>query len=179
MAHASRRDHQIGEHMRIYRIQIGALLILCGACLGPDRQPHSAAPTASPLVVVAGGRDVRRIDEYDGTLRYMVDDPFPASILRDGLSQVLERDLGWTPSEETLLSLVAGEPPNADWFHFEDKSGLRVSQLAKAWRNTQGDLVTYILRYEVLPDTNLRGTVHVTGVLTRVATVERLRKKAF
>jgi hypothetical protein len=156
---------------------LAAIVLLGAGCSGRE-SPHPAtgAPPPSALVIVTGAREVQRTDDYDGTLTYLVDDPLPASILRAQLAEALEQQLGWRRSNETLNSVVSGEPAGDGWFHYEEKNGRKVAQLIEAWTNPEKDLVTYVLRYEALPGQTVMATVTVTGVLTRASTAERLRR---
>ena len=151
------------------------LLAGCGATCG-RHSPVVERLVDPPLVVVAGGIDVRRTTEYDGAVYYSVDDPFPASVLQERLGEALAR-AGWTPSQETLFSIVAQSKPG-EWEEYQERDGTRVTQLFRAWKNADNDLVTFILRYRSPPNESRRHTAMVTGVLTKASTVERLRRKS-
>jgi hypothetical protein len=155
------------------------LLMLLVAGCGATCARHSPGVETvvdSALVVVAGGTDVRRTTEYDGAIYYSVDDPFPASVLQERLGEALA-NAGWTPSPETLLSLV-GQSKAGEWEEYQERDGTRVTQLFRAWKNAGNDLVTFILRYRSAPNESPRHTAMVTGVLTKASTVERLRRES-
>jgi hypothetical protein len=65
-----------------------------------------------------------------------------------------------------------------------DKSGTsqylegatEVFAIARAWKNHQGDIVTYFFRYEVRPPGAQPRQLRVKAVLASAATVEELRR---
>lgn len=168
--------HQSDERAASSRtLCLVAFLVVCGASCAHDPAVISDEKGPSPLLVVAGGTDVRRSAEYDGTTSYKVEDPYPGSVFRARLAEQLS-SMGWTKSQETFLSLAGGDNGPVDWRRTKE-GGQFVTELDEGWKNNQGDLVTYILRYRG-DDTGVNGHLEVQAVLTKAATVARLRRAA-
>jgi hypothetical protein len=149
------------------------LLVLIAGC-AVDPTDQSTSPSPAPLVVLEAAREVKRSNDYDGTVSYSIYDPYPGSVVRDIISQTLARD-GWKTTIESVLPKSTGsEDPNEWGSWLEGKK--RVTQLIQNYKNSSGDLVMFVFRYETPADDPNRHDLHVTAMLTRKATIERLRR---
>jgi hypothetical protein len=141
---------------------------------GCARTPSSSVEP-SPLVVVDGATDVRRTDEYNGAVYYAVQDPYPGSGTIDWIAAAMHRS-GWTPTSETPLT-PSGADGNARiwWTDYTANDG-KVDHWTGSWSNGQGDLVTYVLEYEVSSPNGAAFKMKVIGVYMTAATVQSLRR---
>jgi hypothetical protein len=155
--------------------RITCLLVLMTACVRQGSPETSAAPPA-PLIVVSTATDVRRTLEYDGAVHYLVEDPYPGSITIDLIANAIDRTPDWKPSPETPLS--KDEHDARSWWSYYETSGSKVYQWTGAWQNQRGDMVTYVLRYEVSDPNAVARTMKVSALYTTAATVAQLRKAA-
>ena len=140
------------------------------------RQQHQSATAASeaPLIVVSDATNVRRTQEYDGAVYYHVADPYPGSVTIDNVSRAIERKPDWQPSQEHPLSSTSTD--TRSWWSYYETSGAKVYEWTGAWRNSRGDMVTYVLQYEVADRNAVARIMKVSAIYTTAATVDRLRK---
>jgi hypothetical protein len=84
-------------------------------------------------------------------------------------------DTGSSRREATGRPLVAGRPVRLE---ADDAGRARIDHLqwTGSWSNAHGDLITYVLQYEVLSPNGAAHTMKVSGIHTAAATVERMRK---
>ena len=149
-----------------------ALVAISAGCARREASVTAASDRETSLVLRPGASDVRRTNEYDGTLSYVIDDPYPGSVVREQIGEALSR-AGWQPSRENLLTF-RDSSANTDWWTFT-KGSLEVSQMVEGWRNASGDVLTIIYQYEV-PAGTVKKSLKVTAVLTRAATVAKMRQ---
>lgn len=164
--------------MTISFIRPARLLFITAVIAGCGRQQPqetSGVPDA-PLVIVSNATDVRRTHEYDGALYYLVEDPYPGGMTIDNITRAIATTPEWQPSNEHPLS--RDNPDTRSWGSSYEASGAKVYQWTGAWKNSRGDMVTYVLRYEVTDPNAIAHTMKVSAISMTAATVGRLRKLA-
>jgi hypothetical protein len=127
------------------------------------------------LVVVPNATEIRRTSEYDGTVHYAVDDPYPGEVTIDYIESSM-RKAGWRPSESSLLRLDRTDGGRTWWTYGKDPR-TDVHQWDGGWSNDSGDLVTYLLRYEMSPRNTVARRMLVSAVYAKAATVKKLREE--
>ncbi len=153
----------------------GALAIaLCVGCEG--LQPTGQDPASdSPLVVLSAAADTRWTNDYDGTVHYSIQDPYPGSVVIGRLSEALT-EAGWV---EVDGSPLFSDPDRGArrWWSYYDELERKTHQWQGSWRDANGNMITYLLRYET-PASGGPDIMKVTGIYTSAATVSKLRDEA-
>jgi len=126
-----------------------------------------------PFVIVEGAREVRRTSEYDGAVYYLVEDPYPGSVIINEITRRIEMTPGWQASAETPISPDGKD--SRSWWSYYEPSDAKVYQWVGSWKNPQGDLLTYVLRYEVADPNAVAHTMKVSAIDMAAATVASMR----
>jgi hypothetical protein len=126
--------------------------------------------------VAANAREVRRVPEYDGAIHYIVDDPYPGEVTVANIESAMRKG-GWRASETSMLELGRGDGGRT-WWTYHRQPNTKVYQWDAGWSNDSGDLVTYLLRYEVSPPNAVARNLLVSAIYTKAATVKKLREAA-
>jgi hypothetical protein len=92
----------------------------------------------------------------------------------DLIAEAMNR-AGWNTTTDTPLTRD-DEHGARTWWSYEEPSGAKVHQWTGSWANGHGDLVTYVLRYELFPANSQAVMMKVSAIHTTAATVEKLRK---
>lgn len=140
-------------------------------CAGP--QQVTEIPGGA-LVVVPNASEVRHTPEYDGAIHYVVDDPYPGEVTIAYIESAM-RKAGWRASATSLLRLDRTDGGRT-WWTYGKGPNTDVRQWDGGWSNDGGDLVTYLLRYEVSPRNAVARRMLVSAVYAKAATVEKLRE---
>jgi hypothetical protein len=67
---------------------------------GWEAPPQTAAVSSVSFVIVEGAREVRRTSEYDGAVYYLVEDPYPGSVIINEIIRRTEMTPCWQPSAD-------------------------------------------------------------------------------
>ena len=154
------------------RAQLLFVMLVTAGC-GRQQLPEASPPDV-PLIVVSYATDVHRTTEYDGAVHYFVEDPCPGSITIDWIAKAIDKTPDWKPSGETPLSL--DDRDSRSWGSYYETSGAKVDQWTGSWQNPRGDMVTYVLQYEVADPNAVRRRMKVSAIYTTAATIGQLRK---
>lgn len=146
-------------------------VVLCGC----SRRLASEVPNGA-LVVVPRATEIRRTAEYDGAIHYVVDDPYPGEVTVAYIDSAMGR-ARWRASGTSLLSFD-GPEGGRTWWTYSKGTDTDVHQWDGSWSNDSGDLVTYVLRYEVSPRNTVARRMLVSAIYTTAATVKKLREAA-
>jgi hypothetical protein len=155
-------------------VQLPVVIAIC-AVHGCAREspPSTAGVSSVPFVIVESAREVRRTSEYDGAVYYLVEDPYPGSVIIKEITRRIEMTPGWQPSAETPISAEGND--SRSWGSYYESSGAKVYQWIGSWKNPQGDLLTYVLRYEVADPNAVAHTMKVSAIYMTAATVASMR----
>jgi hypothetical protein len=127
------------------------------------------------LIVVPNATEIRQAPEYDGAIHYVVDDPYPGEVTIAFIDSAM-RKAGWQASDSSLLRLDRIDGGRTWWSHHQQPD-TKAYQWDAGWSNESGDLVTYLLRYEVSPPNSVARRMQVSAVYTKAATVKKMREK--
>lgn len=136
------------------------------------------------LVVPDGATDVHPETKANGEtgVTYTVSEVYPAKSLLERIRATLRS--GWTPLQTDWLN--PGQPSShvSGWGEFEDGTRSptkRVHQWLAQWKDAEGNVVWYALRYEsTLPQGNVypagpdNANLHVTAVWEPAALVKQM-----
>jgi hypothetical protein len=165
-------DRLRGEEMRALLIGVAVPLVF-SVCVGCAESRDVESRCAAPLITVPGAKNANCGSEYDGSITYTVEDPYPGSVTLERLGEVLARE-GWSPTDQSPLVHQPDESTRQWWSYYEGET-TKIYQWNGVWRNSRGDLVSYVLRYRVSPAHEQARTMEVIGVYTTLDTANKLR----
>lgn len=116
------------------------------------------------------------MSQHDGAVEYWNEDAYPAGVTIERLNQLMSRS-DWRATDEDILS-NGTNPDLRSWGTFYETSGDSAHQWSGAWRNKEGDFVTYVLRYRVPKGKPIPPRLEVIGVHMTAERVQRMRKAA-
>jgi hypothetical protein len=139
--------------MRTRKMLPTALVLLLWAC----NFPTSDVSTRSAEVIVPPAATHTKYARGNGAeeAAFNLQVEYPASEFLEGITQTLQ-DLGWTPSETLYDNPGIATGQVGGWSRYTDPSAnpaLEIRQWIGEWKNSNGDVMTYSLRY-VSPSTN-------------------------
>ena len=160
-------------------LKIIYVVIFCGgviSCVEGRGQVRDTNVERSPLVVVEAAKDLRYTNEYDGSVYYWNEDSYPAQVTIARLSALMSKD-DWRPSDQDVMSETVN-PDLGKWGVHDERSGTTVRQWSGVWTNTQGDFITYVLRYRTQFGKPIPPKLEISGVYMKAERVKALRNAA-
>jgi len=162
----------ISRRRRLVRLPIVITICVMHGC-ARQSPPSTAAVSGVPFVIVESAREVRRTSEYDGAVYYLVEDPYPGSVIINEITRRIEMTPGWQASGETPINAEGND--FRSWGNYYESSGAKVYQWIGSWKDLHGDLLTYVLRYEVADPNAVAHTMEVSAIYMTAATVASMR----
>ena len=153
-------------------IALHVMVFAAVACA--SNRPQQDLLADSALVVLSGAINVKAGNDLDGSVEYLIDDPYPGSVVIGAISDRMSA-AGWSQTEEWILPpLEKVESKSREWSRYT-QGQTEVFAWTGAWTNKKGDIVTYFLTYDVTPPGTRAARLQVKGVKATSETVKRLR----
>jgi hypothetical protein len=151
----------------------GMLLLICTLAISCGPADTRQRPVHQALVVLPGAIAEKHTKEYDGSVEYFIDDPYPGSVAIAGIAERMKK-LGWSESQDPL-ALNPTRAPQEDWGHYYEGEA-EVYASAKTWKDGTGYFITYFMSYHVEPAGPQATRLEIKAVRMSPETVKGLRK---
>jgi hypothetical protein len=136
------------------------------------QMPATKQALSPALVVLPGAIGVNHTAEYDGSVEYFVNDPYPGSIAISGIGERMKK-LGWSETDD-WIGPKSPISPQRDWGSYVE-GDTEVFALTKAWKDRSGYLITYFISYRVKPLGAQATRMEIKAVRMSPDTIKQLR----
>src|SRR5436309_15751200 len=159
-----------------------AWLFAALGCARGQAPPGASVPQElTPLPSASG---VHYTSQYDGTVSYKLNEPYPADAAISALRKRLETT-GWRPLEHDFLDPALANSFIAGWGNYQDATSSPVREVYQwiaQWEHASGRIVSYRLAYEGHVDGSGRiepvSPLSVDGTLFSSNAASELRNKS-
>jgi hypothetical protein len=147
-------------------------------CAKDVRTPDNPR-AASALLVLPEATEVQPTRDYDGAVRYQLEEAYPATKAIEFISSTLEKD-GWTKADRDLFNPGIPLFDESGWGRGRAKGEIVVSWNGQ-WKDREDNWVLYYLAYR-MPGEDLlvvpSGKLHVQAIFMGPEIVAMVRAEA-